>query len=199
MSFRLWKSWWNKNGTINFINRVTNKYFIWYKMQYLNSAVLMDVISVEFKAQRTPPSPTKSKLFSVLMVWPESSRKLCKIALAYKSSNIVCMSRVNITEGFVTKCLKYYQKLWSINIYPQCMAMAFRKSTVTTYMWPYNRALLPNHLLSANGVKTLCTTSASSQGKPSPEVVVLDCLTEVKLLQENIKYLRGSGHNFYYF
>lgn len=54
-------------------------------MQYLNSAVLMDVISVEFKAQRIVPNPTKSKLFSVLMVWPESSRKPFKIALAYKN------------------------------------------------------------------------------------------------------------------
>lgn len=138
VSFRLWKSQQNKNGTINFINKVTNKYFIRYKMQYLNSAVLMDLISVEFKAQRIAPSPTKSKLFSVLMVWPESSRKPCKIALAYKTSKIVCMDRVNIIEGFVTRWLKSYQKLWSINIHPerpQCMAMAFRRSTVTTYMW----------------------------------------------------------------
>lgn len=71
---------------------------------------------MEFKAQRTDPNPTKSKLFSVLMVWPESSRKPCKIALAYKSSKIVCMNTVNITEGFVPRCLKSYQKLWSINI-----------------------------------------------------------------------------------
>lgn len=75
-------------------------------MQYLNSAVLMDLISVEFKAQRIAPSPTKSKLFSVLMVWPESSRKPCKIALAYKTSKIVCMNRVNIVESFVTRWLK---------------------------------------------------------------------------------------------
>lgn len=106
-------------------------------MQYLNSTVLMDVISVEFKAHRTAPNPTKSKLFNVLMVWPESSRKPCKIALACNRGKIVCMDRVNIIEGFVTRCLKSYQKLWSINIYPeppQCMAMAFRRSTVTTYM-----------------------------------------------------------------
>lgn len=45
-----------------------------------------------------------------------------------------------------------------------------------------------HHLLNANGVKTLCTSSARSQGKPSPEEMVLDWLTEsVKLLQESIK------------
>lgn len=48
----------------------------------LNSAVLMDMISVEFRAQRIAPNPTKSKLFSVLIVCPESSRKLRKIDLA---------------------------------------------------------------------------------------------------------------------
>lgn len=88
-------------------------------MQYLNSAVLMDMISVEFKAQRIAPNPTKSKLFSVLIVWPESSRKPCKIDLAYKSSKILCMNRVNITEG---RSSKSYQKLWTINNPepPQC-------------------------------------------------------------------------------
>jgi len=74
----------------------------------------MDMISVVFRAQRIAPNPTKSKLLSVLIVWPESSRKPCKIALAYKSSKILCMNTVNIIEGFVTWSSKSYQKLWTI-------------------------------------------------------------------------------------
>lgn len=62
----------------------------------------MDMISVEFKAQRIAPNPTKSKLFSVLIVWPESSRNPCKIDLAYKSRKILYMNRVNIIADFVT-------------------------------------------------------------------------------------------------
>ena len=80
-------------------------------MQYLNSAVFMDMISVEFKAQRIAPNPTKSKLFSVLIAWPESSRKPCKTDLAYKSSEISSMNRINIIENFVTRSSKSYQKL----------------------------------------------------------------------------------------
>lgn len=91
-------------------------------MQYLNSALLMDVISVEFKAQRIAPNPTKSKLFSVLIVWPESSRKPCKIDLAYKSRKILCMNNINIIEGFGTRSSNSYWKLWTIDNPhpPQC-------------------------------------------------------------------------------
>lgn len=83
-------------------------------MKYLNSAVLTAMISVEFKAQRIAPNPTKSKLFSVLIVWPESSRKPCKIDLAYKSSKILCMNSINIIEGFLTRSSKSDQKLRTI-------------------------------------------------------------------------------------
>lgn len=123
----------------------------------------MDMISVEFKAQRIAPNPTKSKLFSVLIVWPESSRKPCKIDLAYKSSKILCMNRVHIIEGFVTKAQNLtrshvpYVILRLPDIINWNFAM-FKSSIVTTCMWLLNKALLHNHFPSASDLKALCTS-----------------------------------------
>lgn len=73
---------------------------------------------MEFRAQRIAPNPTKSKLFNALIVWPESSRKLCKIDLACKNNKILGMNRVNLIEGFVTRSSKSYWKLWSVTMEP---------------------------------------------------------------------------------
>lgn len=83
------------------------------QIQYLNSAVLMDMISVEFRAQRIAPNPTKSKLFSVLIVCPESSRKLCKIDLTCRNKKIKGVNGVNIIEDFVTSSPNSYWKLYN--------------------------------------------------------------------------------------
>jgi len=82
---------------LHFISRHTNN-SVMFQMQYLNSAVLMDMISVEFRAQRIAPNPTKSKLFSVLIVCPESSRKLRKIDLACRNKKILGVNAVDIIE-----------------------------------------------------------------------------------------------------
>lgn len=105
-------------------------------MRYLNSTLLTDMISVEFRTQRIAPNPTKSKLFKVLIVWPESSRKLCKIDLACKNSKILGMNRVNIIEGFGIRTSKSYWKLWSLTMDPlqhnkMEFCMAFRTGTTS--------------------------------------------------------------------
>lgn len=143
-------------------------------MQYLNSAVLMDMISVEFKAQRIAPNPTKSKLFSVLIVWPESSRKPCKIDLAYKSSKILHMNRVNIMAGFVTRSLKSYQKLWTVYNPepPQCNYLEFchrLQEENCHHLYVTLKQGTVTQLLPKCNLKALCTSSARWQGNTSPD------------------------------
>lgn len=124
-----------------------------FQMQYLNSAVLMDMISVEFRAQRIAPNPTKSKLFSVLIVCPESSRKLRKIDLACRNKKILGVNAVDIIEDFSTSSPNSYWKLQSVtkgpyiilslsNVTNRSSVVAFRRSTGTTYLRHLKRAFI---------------------------------------------------------
>lgn len=134
----------------------------------------MDMISEEFRAQRIAPKPTKSKLFSVLIVWPESSRKPCKIDLAYKSSKILYTNSVNIIEGFVTRGSKSYQKLWIIyKPEPsQCHQLEFCHGFQAEHCHhPYvtRKQGTVTQPLPRGKVRVLSSSSAGSRGNTLPE------------------------------